>query len=173
MKDIIRFGSILAGICIVAGGLLAIMHLLTYPRIIALEKAREAASLREVMPGADHFEAVKFREEEVIYYKAYDKAGNLTGVAFKASGKGYSGIVETMAGMNLDGTITAIKILTQGETPGMGTRITEPSFLGQFTQRNMQDLAGVQAITGATISSRAVIEAVKNKAQEIKSLYGK
>jgi electron transport complex protein RnfG len=87
------------------------------------------------------------------------------GAAFKASGKGYSSIIETMVGMLKDGTITAIKVISQNETPGLGARVAEPEFTGQF--ENIKDLSGVSAITGATISSRAVINSVEKKDKEI------
>jgi electron transport complex protein RnfG len=121
------------------------------------------------MPEAANFEPVK-KGEDIIYYKAIDKEGKFIGVAFKATGKGYSGSIETMAGMTKDGIITAIKILDQNETPGLGASVAESSFTNQFTDKNIQALSQVQAITGATISSKAVIDSVKKKAEEIKGL---
>jgi len=167
MKEIVRYGFILAVICTVASSLLAGVNSLTKSRIIAQAKTEEEVSLKEVIPTAVHFEPVK-SDNEIVYYKAHDKKGKLIGVAFKATGKGYSSTIETIVGMLDDGTITAIKILSQNETPGLGARITETEFTGQF--KNAKDLADVQAITGATISSKAVIDAVKNKAEEIKKL---
>lgn len=169
MKEVIRYGFILGLICILAGGSLAIVNAVTKPIIILRRKAEEEASLRKVMPGAQNFEAVK-SGEEIIYYKLRDKEGKFIGVAFKARGKGYSSVIETMVGMKRDGTIPAIKILSQNETPGLGNNIGETSFMARFSGKNTQDLSGVQAITGATISSRAVINSVIKKAQEIEKL---
>jgi electron transport complex protein RnfG len=145
------------------------MNSITRPRIIAQAKAEEEASLKEVLPEAAHFEPVK-SGSDVIYYKAYDKAGKFIGVAFKASGKGYSSTIETVAGLTPEGRITAIKIVDQNETPGLGARITEEDFTRQFT--NKKDLKEVQAITGATISSKAVIDSVSRKAEELRELIG-
>jgi electron transport complex protein RnfG len=163
----VRYGFILALICIVAAGLLAGVNSLTRPRIIAQELAEEEASLKEVMPLAERFEAVKV-DNEILYYKAFDKDSKLIGVAFKAAQKGYSSTIETMVGLLKDGTITAIKILNQNETPGVGVLVAEKDFTSQFA--NKIDLNDVQAITGATISSKAVIDSVKKKAEEIKKL---
>ena len=132
-------------------------------------QAEEEASLKGVIPEGEYFEPVK-SGEEIIYYKAFDKGGNLAGIAFKASGKGYSSTIETMVGMKKDGMITTIKILSQNETPGLGAQVTQPQFTRQFTQKNIQNLNEVQAITGATISSKAVIDSVKKKSEEIKGL---
>jgi electron transport complex protein RnfG len=167
MKEIARYGFILASICIVASASLAGVNYLTKSRIIAQAQAEEEASLREVLSSAERFEVVK-SGEDILYYRGSDKSGNLIGVTFKVTAKGYSSTIETMVGMLKDGTITAIKILSQNETPGLGTRVSEESFTGQFA--NKKDLKEVQAITGATISSRAVIDSVEKKAQEIREL---
>lgn len=166
MKEMIRCGCILMVICAVAAGLLAGANALTKNRILAQAYAEENASLQQVLPEAASFEAVMV-DGQLRYYKALDKNGALVGVAFKAVRKGYSSQIETMAGMLLDGTITAIKVVSQNETPGLGTRVTESSFVAQFEKRKLRDMQGVQAITGATISSRAVIASVREKAEEI------
>lgn len=169
MKETFRYGFILAMICMVASGLLAGMNSLTKAKIIAQARAEEDSALKEVMPDAGHFEPV-IMGEDVIYYKVRNKEGKFTGVAFKVSGKGYSSVIDTLVGMGKDGTIVAIKVLSQNETPGLGVRITEPAFTGRFTNKNIQDLSGIQAITGATISSKAVINSVEVKAKEILEL---
>ncbi len=167
MKEIIRYGFILAIICIVASGLLAGVNSLTKPRIIAQALAQEESGLKEIFPEAVHFQAVK-SGKEVIYYKALDKDSKLIGVAFQAGAKGYSSTIETMVGMLTDGTIVAIKILSQNETPGLGAQVAEPHFTNRFKNKKYSD--DIEAITGATISSGAVIEAVKKKAAEIREL---
>ncbi len=167
MKEIVRYGLTLSLICGVASASLAVMNSITKPRIAAQVKAEEEASLKEVLPDALHFEPVK-SGNDIIYYKAHDKDGKFIGVAFKASGKGYSSVIETVAGLTPDGRITAIKISNQNETPGLGARVAESGFTKQFA--NKKDLKDVQAITGATISSKAVIDSVSRKAQEIKEL---
>lgn len=191
MKEIPRYGFTLALICVAASASLAIVYSFTRPAIVARAKAEEEASLKEVLPQANNFEPVK-SGESVLYYKAYNKNAKFIGVAFKVSAKGYSGIIETMAGMSRDGIITAIKILNQNETPGLGARITEvsddttiwdlfrvkkkvedekkPWFQEQFSGKRIEGIKDIQAITGATISSKAVIDSVQKKAGEIKIL---
>ena len=171
MKELARYGFILALICIVAAGLLAAVNTLTGPKILAIALAEEQAALKEVMPLAVKFEAVKpVAYKEILYYKAFDRQDKLIGFVFKASAKGYSSVIQTLAGIFLDEKISAIKIISLNETPGLGMRVREDKFTGQFNQQNSLDLSGVQAITGATISSRAVMDSVMKKAQEIKEL---
>lgn len=192
MKELVRYGFILCVICLVAAGLLAGMNLLTSSRILAQVQNEELASLKEVIPQGDSFEAVKDAQDEILYYNAFDKDKNIIGYAFKASGKGYSSTIETMVGMMRDGTIAGIKVLSQNETPGLGARICEvqedktifdlgkkeaipsapkkPWFQEQFSNKRIDNLNEVQAITGATISSKAVIDSVEQKALQIQEL---
>lgn len=128
--------------------------------------AEENLDLKEVLPQAASFTAVK-KSGEILYYKAQGPDGKLIGAVFEAKGKSYSEI-DTLVGMLKDGTLTAIKVLAQDETPGIGSRVTTPEFTDRF--RNIQDISQVQAITGATVSSQAVIDSVKKKAAEIKAL---
>lgn len=96
--------------------------------------------------------------------------GIITSVAIKTfSDNGFGGRVELIIGMLMDGTVTGYKVIEQKETPGLGTKITEKKFSGQFIGLNAyrdkirlkSDGGKIDAVTGATISSKAVIEAVK------------
>ncbi len=165
----IRYGLILGLICVAASASLASINAVTKSKILAQAQAEEEDSLRSVLPGAERFEAVK-SGSETLYYKAFDRGNKLVGVAFKTQGKGYSGVIETMAGMTVEGKITAIKVLSQNETPGLGANVAEEDFTDRFREKNFLELNQVEAITGATISSRAVINSVEKKAQEVKGL---
>ena len=169
MKEMARYGMTLALICSVASASLAAVNGLTKSKIIAQAKIEEELSLKEVFPEAARFEPV-YAGNDIAYYKALDTTDAFIGVAFKAFGKGYSSSVETMVAMSKEATIKAIKVLSQNETPGLGARVIEASFTRQFSDKAITQLDQVQAITGATISSHAVIDAVKKKAQEIKLL---
>jgi Na+-translocating ferredoxin:NAD+ oxidoreductase subunit G len=93
----------------------------------------------------------------------------LLGYAVKTySNKGFSGYISLMAGFKPDGTIINISVLEQKETPGLGTKMADPSFKDQFSGKNpgsfmlkvKKDGGKVDAITAATISSRAFCDAV-------------
>jgi len=83
--------------------------------------------------------------------------------------KGFSGNISLMAGFKADGTIINISVLEHKETPGLGTKMTEPGFKDQFIDKNpsefelkvKKDGGPVDAITAATISSRAFCDAVQ------------
>ncbi|MBU0502888.1 MAG: RnfABCDGE type electron transport complex subunit G [Candidatus Omnitrophota bacterium] len=169
MKEPLRYGLILGLICFLAAGLLSLVNFITTPKIMAQEALELENSLKEVIPGGILFEPLR-SNNETAYYKVLDKNKLLIGVIFKTSARGYSGVIDTLAGMTIEGKIIAIKVLNQNETPGLGSRITEPDFTGQFKGKFDSDLKNIQAITGATISSKAVIDSVKNKASEIMEL---
>lgn len=187
MHDIVKYSVTLALIGAIASGFLAGVNALTYGKIREQALVEQNESLSYVMPQAVRFEAVG-APESAAYYRAFDAAGAYIGAAFLAHGKGYASVIETMVGMYCDGTIAAIKIINQNETPGLGTRIKEvddevtlgavlrgkklstkkiPWFQKKFFGKQINEVAEVQAISGATISSTAVIKAVENKGKEM------
>jgi len=96
--------------------------------------------------------------------------GYIVGYAVNTySTNGFSGIISLMAGFKSDGTIQNITVLEQKETPGLGTKMVEPDFREQFTGKDPADFplkvkkdgGQVDAITAATISSRAFCDAVR------------
>lgn len=98
------------------------------------------------------------------------KDGELVGLAVKTfSKKGFSGQIGLMAGFKPDGTIINVTVLEQKETPGLGTKMAEPAFKDQFMGKNPADFklkvkkdgGKVDAITAATISSRAFCDAIQ------------
>ena len=106
---------------------------------------------------------------EVELYPARQD-GNITSVAVKSfSNQGFGGKIELILGILMDGTVTGYKVTQQNETPGLGSKITEEKFSHQFVSLNThsdqfklsKDGGEIDAITGATISSKAVIDAVQ------------
>jgi Na+-translocating ferredoxin:NAD+ oxidoreductase subunit G len=189
MRSMIKFGAILGVICLLATALLASMNAVTADRIRMQAETELQESLREVMPEGVTFEPSDSTNDP-DYFTVTGADGRLLGAAFKASAKGYSSTIETIVGMKQDGTINAIKIVAQQETPGLGSRITEiagtisildflrgkrqqeglrPWFQEQFGRKTVSGLDQVETITGATISSRAVIDSVKQKARQIQA----
>jgi electron transport complex protein RnfG len=99
------------------------------------------------------------------------------GFAFLAVGKGYGGLIDILVGLENETTIKGVTIVSHLESPGLGARITESVFTDQFAGVNIADVAlrlkggEIDAVTGATISSRAVVDAIRATAMEkVKSL---
>ena len=89
-------------------------------------------------------------------------------MVFAVSALGYGGPIELMLGINPQGIITGIQILKHSETPGLGAKINEETFLKQFVSKNTQNInwalkkdgGEIDQISGATISPRAVVGAI-------------
>ena len=173
-KNYLRYALTLGILILVAPGFLSVFFNLMQPEIASQDARQESKNLKEVFPSAVRFEGVQERGA-VAYYKALGPRKNVLGYCFLVSRRGYTSDIVTLAGMDTQGVITRIKILSQNETPGLGTRITEvtgkntvPWFQEKFSGKRADALKNsVDAITGATISSMAVIEGVQEKAREI------
>jgi electron transport complex protein RnfG len=138
-----------------------------------LNKKLEAIKL--VVPGFnnnpnDEMYKLSAGEGDTLEVYPAKKDGVLVGYAVNTfTSKGFSGRINLMAGFKKDGTIFNITVLEQKETPGLGTKMTEPKFKDQFIDKNpaqfplkvKKDGGQVDAITAATISSRAFCDAVQ------------
>lgn len=170
----IRLGLILMSICLAAALILAGTYKITSPVIERQKANQEKEALGEILPQADEF--LPKSEGGFTYYEGL-RAKSRIGYALKVRAKGYSGNIDMLVGIDENGVISGIEILSQEETPGLGSRIAEPWFLRQFKGKTGSALkmsgphtgAGIQAITGATISSAAVLEAVKKQVEDFLS----
>jgi electron transport complex protein RnfG len=174
MKEIIKMTSFLAVVSFAAGIGLSLTNYVTDP-IIKKEKVESyKTSLKEVMPNADDYKTGDNRVDFLRQTKfiAVSKDNKITGEIFVMEEKGYGGKVKVLVGINNDKEVTGIKILEHKETPGLGSLAESPekmpgkdfSFLEQFKGRKLSDKWEVKkdiaAITGATITTRAVTKAV-------------
>lgn len=139
-------------------------------------EAQEAAELKEEI-NAIFPDAERYVEEDGIYY-IFSDSGDLIGYSFIATGSGYGGDITLLVGVNSDEnlTIKGVSVLSHSETPGLGSRITNDDFISQFNNIPLESIklrpeGEIDAITGATISSNAVVNAVyteyKNKIKSI------
>ncbi len=163
----LRYGIILLVICFCASLVLSATYKVTHARIEAQAVTEEKDALDEVFPEATNFED-KSLDGETFYLAKKDNQ-NL-GYIIRVKTKGYSGLISMLVGFDSEGEIKGINILSQEETPGLGAKISEirsgekkPWFLQQFEGKKARqlDLNNIQAITAATISSKAVLEGVK------------
>lgn len=159
-------------IAMVAAGTLST----TYETTQAYMAANLEMVLPRVMPDVAEFTPVG-GEEQPIYYEAYDDAGNLVGYAFFVEKEGCQGPILLAGAIDLDYNVIAIKVVRHSETPGLGARIKETAFQSQLIGLSTGDLylspeGKVDAITGATISSTAVVDAMRNKIEEIQLEVG-
>lgn len=173
MKTILSMLLTLSLIGIVSGGGLAMVSSWAAPLIAANKKAATEEAIFQVQTEAKDYSKIESVDYEL--YKVFDGAGDFLGYALPWEGSGFQGKIRIMIGLNTDAsTITAIEILEQVETPGLGTKIAEDPFRGQFESLTAEPQVDwvkgapptkdneVQTITGATISAKAIVAIVND-----------
>lgn len=176
-KAIIKPTLVLLIICLVISALLAGTNMMTKDPIEQQSELKAQQARQTVMPDAAKFEQKTLGGTDAQCYAAMDKTGKLIGYTLTASAKGYGGDVQVMTGIDArSGEISGVAILFQNETPGLGANAVNPDFTGQYKQalpgegfeviKNAQPQEGqVEAMTGATITSKAVTAAVNKAVQ--------
>ncbi|WP_291582482.1 RnfABCDGE type electron transport complex subunit G [Clostridium sp. UBA6640] len=174
MKENLKLGGILLTIAAIAGIILGIAYSVTMEPIMAKEKEEKNAAMREILPDAEDFEEFKFdnaETPEILAVQSGVKSGENVGYCLNVSTKGYGGDINMMVGISSDGTIKGIKILSHGETPGLGAKAAEPEFMDKFKDKKAETELNVvkgassgddqiSALSGATITSKAVADGV-------------
>ena len=159
-KDFILPVLVLVAICLVISTALAFINNATEPVIVAAAAARAEAARSEVIPDASGFERLDIDGLPKTVTEVY-KASDDLGYIFMLTTKGYGGELKLICGIDNDGKIIACRTLEQTETKGLGSRVAEAPFESQFVGVD-ESLDGVSAISGATISSSAYINAVQD-----------
>lgn len=176
MKETIKLGFTLFLFTAISALILAYSNGVTAPEIAKVEEQIKTEARMEILPAADAFEAVEGVEGAKEVYKG-TAGGETVGYTLSMVTSGYGGDVELAVGISNEGTVTGIKIIKHTETPGLGANATLPAFQDQYKGKSVSEVIEVvktppsadneiQAITGATITSRAVTKAV-NEAREI------
>ena len=169
MRESLRLPLVLAIICALAAGVLTVTHEATRTLIEARAVEARAARLREVLPQAETFRDLSHDPRVSAFPEIGEvhegRSGDaVAGVVFLVTTTGYGGPVDVLVAVDPAGRVVAVRIAAAArETPGLGTRIMESEFLDQFAGTAGPPLEfgrGIQAITGATVSSAAVLYAV-------------
>lgn len=180
-KDILIPTVSLFVICLVVTALLAVTNMLTAPQIQKLSKETEDKTKAEVLASADEFSdalTVSADGKDYTYYEG-TASGDTIGYVFKTSAKGYGGDIDLMVGIDTSGKVTGVSILSISETAGLGMNAKNESFINQYmgksgtigVSKNGASDTEIQALTGATITSKAVTSAV-NTARSLYSQIG-
>jgi electron transport complex protein RnfG len=182
---------VLTSLTMISGGLLSYWDGFTRPKIEAYRLEELKKAITQVLPPYDSYEEIKGQGMTLYVGKKSNNPAPV-GIAFDAVGNGFQGKLSIMVGVTPDfSRITAIKILEQIETPGLGTKIVEDPtnkqdrfwFSNQFKNlttepqidvvKNMKPSKPneIQAITGATISSKSVAKVLTEQIAKAKSVY--
>ena len=188
MRDIVKLGCILMTYTLVVGIALAAVNIKTMPRIEANKAAAENAARTKVLPDMAGEYEKKNDGSDLSYWIGYiDKEKTeIGGFIFTAKGTGYSSTIEIMVGVDIHGKIAGVKILSQQETPGLGAKAveihrgeSEPWFTRQFKGKSVEDDikvtkdgGNIDAITGATITSRTITTSINTGLVTLKDIVG-
>lgn len=173
-KDIVKLGIILLLICGISTGLLAYVNDITEPVIARNNEINEQNARKEVLPEAEEFES----EAEGIFVGK--KNNEVVGYTIIVTPDGYGGKISMMVGIKKDNTISGVKIISMSETPGLGAKAKDEKFLGQFNGKG-KDMSLVKssggdndivAITGATVTSSAIVAGVKEALLKVPETKG-
>jgi len=151
----------LTAVVLISASLLMAVNNVTSPKVKAQQEDKIKSLLSGIFPQMDTYDY----EDEIYTVYQDDKE---IGYAFLANGKGYGGEINILVGLDKDFIVKRVIIVSNTETPGLGSKITESSFTDQFTGLSSGDIflkkngGKIDAVTGATISSDAVVEAVRN-----------
>jgi len=171
-KDIVKVTLNLVIVYLIGGFILAFVYANASPRVFKNNEEAEKKALKELVPEADTNEKHDWTiHDKHAKYFIMKKGSDTIGYVIQSFGKGYSSYINTFIATDKDFIVQKINILGHGETPGLGDEIELDYFKDRLKGKDIDHLKVlktetteyVEAISGATISSRAVTEdAVKN-----------
>ena len=169
-KDILRPAIILLVICGVAAGLLGVVADVTAGPIAYQNELTTKNALTEVFPDGKSFDSIEMTDglktgTVASAYEAKDDAGSVIGYVIEVTPSGFGGTIDTMVGVDLEGKVTGISILSMSESPGLGANASQENFRSQFIGLSSpvavkKDGGTIVALTSATITSRAIADGV-------------
>ena len=166
MKDFLKLAGTLCIITFLAAALLCGVNAMTEDQIAANAVKKRDDAMKAILTSADSFNEIN---ESIFVGVSGDETVGYC-VTVDAPG-GYGGDISMMVGFNADGSISGIEILSHGETAGLGANCTSDSFKSQFAGKTAPvavikgaaaSSSQFSAITGATITSRAIEKGVNN-----------
>jgi electron transport complex protein RnfG len=154
---------VLAVISLVMAFLLGMVNNVTAPAIKENTIKKTQSLMNQVLP-ADSYEKIEYTGTTPYVDEVY-KAGDAGYVVIVTPTSGFSGGINMMAGISIDGAVTGIAIINHAETSGLGANATKPEWQAQFIDTTEEvkvtkDGGTIQSITGSTITSRAVCDGV-------------
>jgi electron transport complex protein RnfG len=183
-KEIVKITLNLVVVYVLGGLILAVVYALTSPVIYRNALAAKEVSIRKIMPEADRMEKLEDWEIHGKHAEIHvaKRSNRILGYVVQSYGKGYSGFIDTLVAVSPDLHIIRIEILGHSETPGLGDVIETETFKKRFVGKDLEHVrltktgepGLVDAVSGATISSRAVTEdAVRNGLARLTEILGK
>ena len=160
VKYVLRLAAILLAITSVVAALLAGVNSVTAPVIDKLNEEKTQKAIEAVLPGGGVSVDFPATETVSVVYKGE------AGYAVQVAPAGFDGAIDMMVGIGTDGTVTGVSVISHSETASLGAECTREDWRAQFVGAQgelkvTKDGGTIDALTGATVTSRAVTEAVQ------------
>jgi len=154
-----------------SGLIIGVVFFFTYEKAEEQKRLQKELSMKELVPDAARFVPIEGKQE---WFRA-EKDDKISAYLLSAEQKGFEGIIKMFVAVTPDKKVIGYKVLSHKETPGLGDVAFKPKFASQFTGKGIENMELVKiqeegkilAITGATITSRAVTAAVKHALVEV------
>jgi len=183
MNYILRPAATLLITAVIVVAALSVVYNLTLEPIEKQKQKTQEAAIRDVMPGTAGFREVQIdKTGDITAVFECAAGGTIAGYAVQLSPEGYSGKIELIVGISAaDGKISGMRIMKHSETPGLGALAVKEKFYRQYDNRALSPLSvtrtspgenDIQAITSATITTRAVTNAVNEAVEWYLSFKG-
>lgn len=159
----VRIVVCLTVICLVVAGLLGAVNYFTVPTITQNEQNEKQNAIKSIFDAEITTEKISGEDAENEVYLIF-RDGCVYGYCAEVAPSGFMGEIRMMVGVDHSGAVCGVNIVSMSETPGLGSRTNSPAFLDQFIQKSGTLTVGenVDAVSGATISSRAVTRGVND-----------
>lgn len=169
MKYILKLALILLLITAVVAGLLGFVNDLTKDKIAENTAKKANAAMQAVLPS-DSYEKLEVSEEGISEVYKSEK-----GFVVRLNANGFGGAIDMMVGVSLEGTVTGISVIAHSETASLGAECTRPDWQSQFVGASdglqvTKDGGTIDALTGATVTSRGVVDAVNRAVEFVKEV---
>jgi len=170
VRNILRLTLTLAAVSIFSAVILAVVNSWTEPIIAERQLQDYLESVRLYFPDVADFEEKEL--EGNLFDLVYDDSGNLIGVIGKnLEYSGYGGPVVYTLAVDQSAAIVGYNIVSHSETPGLGDIITKPEFHDRFVGKTLEELDTVDTVSGATVSTSAIIGAIRGMTEAIAKAF--
>lgn len=167
----------LTAACFISGIIIATTYYFTAPVAAKKQIELKNESMQQLVKNADNFKSVNGKKD---WYSAV-KGNKTIAYIVPAQSKGYGGAITMLVAVTPEGKIIDFSIVSHNETPGLGANAANDTFRNQFKNKNSENLTvtkdksdtkDIQAMTGATITSRAVTKGIKEAVIQVTKYTG-
>ncbi len=163
-SGILRLTVTLLAICAACALVLGLVNMVTKDKIELNKNAEKIAAMQNIIPS-DDYSIVTYNGSDSSILSAFQAGDKGHVIEVNCANGSYSGTLSILVGINPDGTVAGVEILSSGESPGLGDEAKQPEWRAQFVGKSgslaiNKDGGEIQALSGASMTSRSVTNGV-------------